>query len=282
VSGWAERLDTDEETFAAAIERVRPHAEAVNATQFEALTAAALAEFAEQGVDVAVVEAGLGGRLDATNVLAAGVVQLTNVALEHSEVLGTTREQIAREKLAVVTPGAVAVLGEPEWASLLPANEVVIGGAREAAETFLGRPVEREVGVSVPGRFEWRSEDELWDGAHNPAGAEWLLARLPARDWVVVASILADKDVDQMLRTLSRAGDVLVATESSNARALTAAELARRAKPHFRLVESVDDPATARRRALELGRPVLVTGSLYLLADLVRLQHVPWGNLVRG
>ena len=61
------------------------------ATQFEVLTAAALAEFAAGGVDVAVVEAGLGGRHDATNVLAAGVVVLTNVALEHTAVLGDTR-----------------------------------------------------------------------------------------------------------------------------------------------------------------------------------------------
>src|SRR5207247_9606386 len=134
--------------------------------------------------------------------LAAEVDHRTNVPLEHPDVLGTTRKQIAREKLAVATPGAVVVLGEPEWAPLVPENEVVLGGAREAAEAFLARPVEREVEVAVPGRFEWRSEDELWDGAHNPAGAEWLLARLPARDWVVVGSILADKDVDQMLRTL--------------------------------------------------------------------------------
>src|SRR5690348_9798535 len=71
VSGWHERLDADRETFERAIERVRPHAD--GATQFEVLTAAALSEFREAGVDVAVVEAGLGGRLDATNVLDARV-----------------------------------------------------------------------------------------------------------------------------------------------------------------------------------------------------------------
>ncbi|MER3412415.1 MAG: hypothetical protein C4305_09070, partial [Thermoleophilia bacterium] len=92
VSGWHERLDTDPESFWAAIARVRPAAEAVSATQFEALTAAALAEFASRRVDVAVIEAGLGGRLDATNVLDAPVVYLTNVGLDHAEVLGRTRE----------------------------------------------------------------------------------------------------------------------------------------------------------------------------------------------
>ena len=100
--------------------RVRAAAERVGATQFEALTAAALAEFAAQGVDVAAIEAGLGGRLDATNVIDAPVVLLTNVGLEHTDVLGKSREGIAREKLAVAMPRAIVVLGEPEWACLCP------------------------------------------------------------------------------------------------------------------------------------------------------------------
>ena len=114
VTGWAERIRVGgaEADFERAIERVREPAERLAATQFEVLTAAALAEFAEASVDVAAVEAGLGGRFDATNVLDAPVVVLTNVALEHTDVLGDTREQIAAEKLAVVRPGATAVLGE--------------------------------------------------------------------------------------------------------------------------------------------------------------------------
>ena len=118
--GWGERIQVNGEPvdLEAALARVRPAAEAVGATQFEALTAAALAEFRAAGVDAAVVEAGLGGRLDATNVLDAPVVVLTNVDLEHTDVLGGTREEIAREKLAVIRPGATAVLGEPEWEEL--------------------------------------------------------------------------------------------------------------------------------------------------------------------
>jgi dihydrofolate synthase/folylpolyglutamate synthase len=98
VTGWSERIRVDgrEADFEAVIGRVRRHAE--GATQFEVLTAAALAEFAAAGVDVAVVEAGLGGRLDATNVVDAPVVLLTNVSLEHTDVLGGTREQIATER----------------------------------------------------------------------------------------------------------------------------------------------------------------------------------------
>src|SRR5262249_57822014 len=95
VRSWSERIRVggEEADFERAIERVRP--QAGGATQFEVLTAAALAEFAEQRVDVAVVEAGLGGRHDATNVIDARVVLLTNVALEHTDILGETREAIA-------------------------------------------------------------------------------------------------------------------------------------------------------------------------------------------
>jgi dihydrofolate synthase/folylpolyglutamate synthase len=288
VSGWSERIQVDLEDadLDAALERVRPAAERFGATQFEVLTAAAFAEFAASEIEAAVVEAGLGGRLDATNVLDAEVVAVTNVALDHTDVLGATREAIAAEKLAVVSPGATVVLGEPEWEALARAREAgrVVHAddvGRAGAEALLGRRLEGEVEIALPGRFDVVGED-VFAGAHNPAGVEWLLARLPRRDYVVVASVLADKDADAMLRSLARAGRTLVATASDSARALPADELARRARPHFDAVEAVAEPAAALARAGELvgdDGAVLVTGSLYLLADLtVRLQRVPWGS----
>jgi dihydrofolate synthase/folylpolyglutamate synthase len=286
VAGWSERIQVggEDADMGQALERVRPAAERLGATQFEVLTAAALAEFAAAEVDVAVVEAGLGGRLDATNVLDAEVVALTNVSLDHTEVLGPTRDEIAAEKLAVVVSGATVVLGEPEWESrarargaarVVHADDV----GRAAAEAFLERKLEGEVEVDLPGRFELVGQD-VFAGAHNPAGVEWLLERLRRRDYVVVASILADKDAEAMLAALARAGRTLVATASRSARALPAEELARRAEPFFDRVEIAADPAEALARARELAGKdgaVLVTGSLYLLADLnVRLQRIPW------
>ncbi len=269
VRGWAERIRIDGASpeLETAIARVRAAAERHRATQFETITAAALAAFAAAEVDVAVVEAGLGGRLDATNVLRSPVVLLTNVGLDHTDVLGGTRELIAREKLAVVHDGSTVVLPDREFAPLVPNARVVVGGAREAAEAFLGRPARAPVSVALPGRLE-RRDGEIRDGAHNPDGVRWLVARLDAADHVVVASILRDKAVDEMLRELARAGSRLVATRSSNPRALPAAELAERARPHFAHVEAVDEPSAALERANALGGPVLVTGSLYLLADL--------------
>ena len=293
VVSWQERirLNGAEFDFERAITGVRPRAEAVSATQFEALTAAALLAFAEAEVDVAVVEAGLGGRHDATNVLATRVVILTSVALDHMEVLGDTREAIAAEKLAVVQPGCTVVLSEPEWRELAEENcaaAVVVTGrsnlalAIAAAESFLGRPVDPHAadGIVLPGRLERRGERplEIWDGAHNLAAVGWLLPRLPSAPpggWTIVCSILRDKRPGMMLEALSVLGPTLLATESRNGRALPAAELAALASAHFDRVETLPEPAAARARALELaGRhgAVLVTGSLYLLADL-RGEH---------
>src|SRR6266545_2577164 len=292
ICGWSERIrvNGEEADFEAAVGRVRAHTERHDATQFEVLTAAALAEFATSDVDVAVVEAGLGGRHDATNVLRSPVQVLTNVALEHTDVLGTTREAIAAEKLAVVQPGATVVLGEPEWEELARENGaamIVVAGrsnlalAMAAAEAFVGRPVEGHVDVQLPGRLERRSENplEIWDGAHNLGGVGYVLARLPSARYVLVVSILADKDVDGMLAALSALGDRIVATSSSNARALSAADLAERARPYFREVEPIEDSAAALGRARSFGEPILVTGSLYLLADLAKDESVRWRTL---
>jgi dihydrofolate synthase/folylpolyglutamate synthase len=291
VTGWSERIQVDGSPvdFEAAVERIRSDAVRLNATQFEALTAAALADFARQGVDAAVVEAGLGGRLDATNVLRSPVQVLTNVARDHTEVLGETREEIAREKLAVVQPGSSVVLGEPEWQELareLGAEKIILGSqsnlglAVHAAAELLGRPVDPYAAqdLQVPGRLERRGEHplELWDGAHNIAGVGYLLGRLPSRtDYVIVASVLGDKNVDAMLRALTAVGGTLVATTSTNSRALSEMELAARAEPYFHHVEREPDPRLALVRARELAGPdgaLLVTGSLYLLADLAREQ----------
>jgi dihydrofolate synthase/folylpolyglutamate synthase len=203
------------------------------------------------------------------------------------DVLGDTREAIAAEKLAVVKPGCTVVLEEPEWREVAEENgaaSVVVTGrsnlalAVAAAESFLERPVDPHAadGVSLPGRLERRGEHplEIWDGAHNLAGIGWLLPRLPSEPdgaWTIVCSILGDKRPGLMLEALSVLGPTLVATESRDARTLPAAELAALAEARFERVETEPDPALARARGLELAGPegvLLVTGSLYLLAEL--------------
>jgi len=275
LTSFAERIriaddDLGPEAFGAAVERAAGAAALVDrtlggedrVTQFELITAAALAEFARRDVDVAVVEAGLGGRHDATNVLDAPVVVLTNVGLEHTRWLGPTLRDIAREKLAVVTKRATLVIGglEPEaedealataarnQARLvrpLPATAVGLPGyqrtnfavACAAAGALIGELDERAVAEAiahseVPGRLQRVAERPLTivDGAHNPSGVAALAAALPdavgERPVVAVTSILDDKDAAGMLRELLPHCAAAVFTRSLNPRALPAATLA--------------------------------------------------------
>ena len=262
----------------------------IELTQFEALTGAAFVAFAAAGVEVAVIEAGLGGRLDATNVLGRSTVQvLTNVSLEHAELLGATRELIAAEKLAVVPDGGRVVMGEPGWEDAVPqaasTRVVTVGGsyqdqnravARAAVEAALGRPVDPSPieRMGVPGRLEVRGKRplEIWDGAHTPAGMQRLVGELPAllgdRQSVAVFSALADKDVAAMVSLLRTVCPTIIATSSSNPRSLPAAAVASLAGG-----PSVDDPAEALEAARVLAGGagvVVVCGSLYLLHDLQR------------
>jgi dihydrofolate synthase/folylpolyglutamate synthase len=225
---FGERIRIDDadlgpEAFAAAVARAKHAADLVNrhldeddqVTQFEALTAAAYDELARRDVEVAVIEAGLGGRYDATNVIPSRVQVLTCVGLEHTRWLGPTIEAIAGEKLDVVQPRATLVLGaglHPDAVRVAESvaherdAQIVRAGAdpgvpvaalgtfqrrnfalaRAAARAFLGELDEGAVAaagseVTVPGRLQVvdSSPLTLLDGAHNPDGVAALAESLP-------------------------------------------------------------------------------------------------------
>ena len=325
---FTERIRIDERdvepaAFGAAV-RAAAHAAAMvdrtleegdRVTQFEALTAAALSELARREVDVGVVEAGLGGRYDATNVLPSRVAVLTNVGLEHTRWLGPTITDISKEKLAVLRPATTLVVGaglhpdaerEAREAAqradaplvVAPADAGVPLGARgafqrrnfalarAAAEAYLGELDERAVraaaaGTLVPGRFQEIDADPptVLDGAHNAGGIEALVGSLPdyatGRPLTVVVSILDDKDAATMLRELLPLAARLVVTRSANPRALSPGTLESLARQLGATeVVAVGDPHDALDRARSLasdeGGVVLATGSIYLVADLLR------------
>jgi dihydrofolate synthase/folylpolyglutamate synthase len=320
LQSFAERIEVgerpvSESDFAAAVTRVAAAAALVNrtaadddrVTQFEALTAAAYYELARRGVSVAVIEAGLGGRWDATNVIPSRVQVLTSVGLEHTRWLGPTVADIAAEKLAVVRDLGTLVVGplpdeaEPAVSDAVEARHarlvrvpVVPGSfprqnfavAEAAAEAFLGSLDSAAVAraaaeVRVPGRLEVVSPDGplvLYDGAHNPAGAEALAAALPevvgSRRLVGVLGVLDDKDAAAMLRALLPLCSSVVFTRSANPRSLSPATLEGLAQQlGGPPAECVTDPRGAVARAVELAGPegaVIATGSIYLIADLVR------------
>jgi dihydrofolate synthase/folylpolyglutamate synthase len=276
LASFRERIEVGEapisETdFAAAVERAAQAAELVNrteddpVTQFEALTAAAYHELARRGVEVAVIEAGLGGRYDATNVIPSKVQALTSVGLEHTRWLGPTLRDIAEEKLAVVGEHGKLVVGALDPDSEAVAERVASerhaqlihapadvgvklrapGGfqrrnfamAAAAAEAFVGelRPdavAAAAAETTIPGRVEVVSERPLtvYDGAHNPAGAAALAASLDEvfgerRPRVGVLGVLEDKDAAGMLSQLLPRLDRVVYTRSRNPRSLSPATL---------------------------------------------------------
>ena len=144
------------ERFAAALASVMPAIDAVGdrlgpPTEFEALTAAAFVELTRAGVDLALVEVGLGGRLDATNVLDAGVAAITNVQHDHERLLGSTLAAIGAEKAAIIKPGNLAVTGA-RGRGLVPILE------RCAA---VGAPL-RRAGPGQP--YHVTVRDSGWDG----------------------------------------------------------------------------------------------------------------------
>ena len=126
------RIDGKEiahDRLAGYVRRLRPLIEKSGATFFEATTCVAFLYFAEENVDVAVIETGLGGRLDATNVLRPLVSVITNVSLEHTELLGTTVRAIAREKGGIIKPSVPVVTGaeDPAVISVLRRRAAACG-----------------------------------------------------------------------------------------------------------------------------------------------------------
>ena len=250
---WSERVRIDDRKvdpsiWSEAVVRVRATVPEVErslpesgpVSQFEASVAAELLAMADSGVEVGVVEAGMGGRLDATNVISAEVVVLTSIGLDHTEWLGSTEAAIAAEKLAVLEPGATLVTGplDPEIEALAESTSIRLGCRRISvpvpedggfprgpyrrlafalAETAVGtlfgdspgevlEKVSRE--AVVPGRLEViESEPEIvFDVAHNPDGHRVLAVAMTevagGRPIVAVFGALSDKDHHSMLGEL--------------------------------------------------------------------------------
>ena len=235
-------------------------------TFFEALTAVAFIAFSEAKCDYAVLETGLGGRLDATNICVPEICVITKIGLDHCDWLGDTVEKIAAEKAGIIKKGVPIVLGknEPEVIAVVKARASEVGapffyapdmadesevpdgfsleGAfnRENAVTALAALKVLKKGsrdglsnVVWPGRFQ-RVGRFIIDGAHNPPAARALAASLrkyaPFAGSVptLVAGFCGDKDVDETLRILAPLVKKGIAVRTNNPRSLDPAELARK------------------------------------------------------
>jgi dihydrofolate synthase/folylpolyglutamate synthase len=233
------------------LERTTALSERIGATFFELTTALAFSHFAEAGVDIAVIETGLGGRLDSTNVLQPEVAVVTSIGLDHTDLLGDTLEKIAAEKAGIFKTGAPAIIGErasgvrqelEDAARAAGASDVItvtgssdlrlsLAGAHQGHNAAIAiaavgalppdlRPNAAQIGqglrkVFLPGRFQ-RAGKYLLDVAHNPDAAALLAktietATLP-RPRVAVLAVLNDKDWRGVIRALAPEIDRFVLT----------------------------------------------------------------------
>ena len=267
IRDWRERIRIGGEpistdAFVHALERTEQAAVAADrkapddegpVTQFELLTAAAFVAFAEARVKVAVVEAGLGGRLDATNVIPSKLTVLTSVGLDHTEWLGDTLEEIAAEKLAVLRDHTTLITGglPPEVEAIVDReverrhakrSAIEVEGGEQRAGTltagyqfdnfvlavaatglFIDGPIRGvpEDAVAIPGRAQLVSGDPplVFDAAHNPDGARALAEALPdllprdAGNVVCCLAILAEKDANGIVAALAPACSHFVCTQ---------------------------------------------------------------------
>jgi dihydrofolate synthase/folylpolyglutamate synthase len=271
---------------------------------FETLTAAAFAVFRARGVEVAVVETGLGGRWDATNIVQPLCSIVTGVALDHVEILGGTLESIAREKAGIFKRGvpAVAACKPPAARAVLLEEAAKVGaplsllgrdfgpypgplsmlGAHQAQNAalalraiparWLASPDAQARALARthwPGRLEWLAPDVLVDGAHNPDGAAALAAALPqalgGRPFTLIAGFLDDKDVPGILAPLQPLAKKIIITAPRSPRAVEP----RRWGVAHETAPTLEE-ALRRREGL-----TLICGSLYLVGEA---RHLFFGQ----
>ncbi len=318
---------TSREAFVQLVDELEPHLNAVEGmTWFEIVTTLAFMFFARSQIDVAVLEVGLGGRFDATNVVTPMVSVITSLSMDHMNLLGDTIEQIAFEKAGIIkrhvpvvsapqVPEALDVIhrvarvrGAPlvvvpspqaanstrhlrpfpdiqgrEWSPpLLGAHQLINASVAVSALQIVnqhGLPIDDEAiqrglaNVKWPGRLEVLSRDPLVvvDGAHNGDSAQKLAAALREvfhiDQWTLIVGISADKDIPAILDSLLPIAERVIVTRASNSRAASIEALGTpiAARGH-ELVRAVS-VAEALEIALHDRSPIIITGSLFTVAD---------------
>ncbi len=291
------------------VEKLRPILEAQHprpATFFEAVTLLALEYFCEQKVDIVVWETGLGGRLDATNVVTPLVSVITNIAFDHMQYLGETLEQIAGEKAGIIKSGipvvtaangvALDVIQQTCGKLKSPLTVVTTGknltpllGRHQALNCAVAEAALQTSGLKItgkqmrdglartrwPGRFQIvrREPVVILDGAHNAAGATTLVETLrdqfDGKRIALVLGVLRDKNYDEMCRILAPLANRIACTRVNSERSndpSRLAELCRQANPRAQ-VEVFQDVETAYYAACIQAEMVVITGSLFLVGE---------------
>lgn len=272
------------------LQRVSEHS-GIHPTYFEALTVIAFIAFARAGCEIAVLEVGMGGRLDATNVVRPIAALITPIGFDHMEYLGNTIRRIAAEKAGVIHRGAIVLTtnDDPAVLDVLRRRAAKFGNrfihVREEEDTPLAGPFQRrnaalavraarELGISEDAiargvrETRWRGRlekleiagKEIWvDGAHNEHAARqiapFIAAHIP-RPRLLVFGMMSDKHIQPVQALLFPLFDRVITTEPYPPRSAKAADLGGIPIP---------DPDEAFRAALASPeRAIVIAGSLYL------------------
>jgi dihydrofolate synthase/folylpolyglutamate synthase len=282
-------------------------------TFFEALTAVAFQLYADAQLQQVVLETGLGGRLDATNVCQSRLSVITRIGLDHCDWLWKSISDIAAEKAGIVKREVPVVLGR----NCREVQDVVYRKACEMNAPFFDAPdmvSERDIpeSFSLAGSFNRENaltalaafkvlgieagalDNVIWparfqrvgnfivDGAHNPPAARALVEALGTTKVDLIAGFCADKDISEVLRILSPSVRKAVAVKTNNSRSLESEEVCR-----LMLDGGIDARAERHGLAAAISKadgnvPTLICGSLFLAGEaLIVLGAYPWGQKTR-
>ena len=296
-----------EQSVAAGLGKIRDIIESwdPHPTFFEITTALALDYFAQQGTDLIVLETGMGGRLDATNVVTPLVSVITPIALDHQQWLGQTIAEIAGEKAGIIKPGVPVVSARqlPDAGAVLrshgpvemvehphTSSPLALGGEHQQHNAALALAALRAAGFDFshevirlglaqttwPARFQNLRPDFIIDGAHNPAGVEALVSTwrqaFPNQKARLIFGAVAAKDIRSVLEQLLPIATSIHCVTLKSPRALPAAEIAA-------LVQAVDpqfpthQPSSLEEAMDAAAGPTLLTGSLYLCGEALALHQ---------
>ncbi len=264
---------------------------APEASFFDLMTLMAFCYFRDEKVDIAVIEAGIGGRFDSTNILQPILTVITSIGEDHMPLLGTTLEQIAAEKAGIIKKDAPVVLG-PHADYAVIRQEAAQAGvpvfvteknegfydlenqatARQALQILKVSPemIEKGLALRPPCRFEMASPEWIFDVAHNPSGIERLLEALqihfPGEPFSVIVSMSQDKDVKKCLQLLASKAAHIYLVEAPRPRAMSASKMAE-------ILSSLDFNAyteIGKRYDLILGirGRCVVSGTFYIMQEI--------------
>lgn len=227
-------------------------------TEFEFLTAVMYKYFADEKVDYAVVECGMGGKGDSTNVEKENVCSvLTSISLDHTDFLGNTIEEITREKEGIIRENS-------------PCFRYCDTGDFERDNTELASRVLEYLGCDTkmfgkPPARQQKIKSILLDGGHNPQSGR-ALAPIIDNETAVIG-MMKDKDIDGYLSFVAPKCKKIICTSVDNKRAVSAAELSEYAKKYCDNVEVIENP----REAVKQDNVSLICGSFYLIREIIDL-----------